>query len=113
MLVHNDYIYDKFDPFSGKKVPPIKGSDLSNSRSLNKIEKQNLFDIIEQIIPASKGDKNAQAYLKKMGDHLLTRDYSGWNSVYLNPGVGSDNIMRFLYKILPDGTIEFMIRQWH
>ena len=112
VLVHNN-CFDASSAFSDKKVPPISGANVSNSRGLNKIEKQNLFDIIEQIIPASKGDVNAKTYLKKMGDHLLTGNYKGWNSVYLSPNAGADNIMRFLYKILPDGTVEFMIRQWH
>ena len=47
-----------------------------------------------------------------MGDHALTREYNGWNSVYLNPG-SDNNIMRLLYKAADDGSIDVLIRQFH
>ena len=113
VLVHN-YAYDDYLPLSNnpQKVPAIKGADKAKSRPLNATEKANLFDIIEQLIPASNGDASAKEFLKKMGDHALTREYNGWNSVYLNPG-SDNNIMRLLYKAADDGSIDVLIRQFH
>ena len=60
------------------------------------------------------GDSNAYQRLLNNGLHTLTRDYKGWESVYLDTtgSGGISNTARVLFKQTSDG-IEWMIKIFH
>lgn len=95
------------------KISVVNGAK-SDARYLTKAEKQLANQILDDISDyIYRGDEAAYQRLIDHGLHTLTRDYKGWESVYLDAdGRGMSNTARLLFKRTPDG-VEWMVKIFH
>ena len=74
--------------------------------------RSNVWDIMENVPAAVKGDQKAINFLKDFKPHELKGNLKGWNSLDLAPK-DRTNPLRFLYKKESDGSIKWMIKDTH
>ena len=73
----------------------------------------NVWDIMENLPQALKGNSQAKDFIKTLRPHELTANFNGWNSLDLVPNNPSASPLRFLYKTEADGSIKWMIKDTH
>ena len=73
----------------------------------------NIWDIMENLPNALKGDKKALDFINKLEPHELTRDLKGWTSLDLVPNNRNASPLRFLYKKDANGEIRWLLKDTH
>ena len=73
----------------------------------------NVWDIMENLPNALKGDKKALDFINKLEPHELTRDLKGWTSLDLVPNNRNTSPLRFLYKKDANGEIRWLLKDTH
>jgi hypothetical protein len=71
-----------------------------------------VWDIMEQLPKALKGDRGAREFIKKLRPHKLKADLKDWNSLDLVPDNPNESSLRFLWKKTKDG-IKWMLKDTH
>ena len=90
---------------------PLEGARLF--KDVPKRYQSNVFDIMENLPQALKGNRDAASYINRLRPHELTANFKGWTSLDLVPNNPRASPLRFLYKKQSDGTIKWMIKDTH
>ena len=98
-----------------KTIMPVQGAK-SKQRLLTSNERKMANEILDDISSYYfLNDQGAYNRLKKNGLHTLTRDYAGWESVYIDVSGtrGVDNTARVIFRQTNNGTIEWQVKLFH
>ena len=80
---------------------------------IKQLHQSNVFDIMENLPQALKGNQHAANFISRLRPHDLKANYKGWTSLDLVPDKPSASPLRFLYKKQSDGTVKWMIKDTH